>query len=413
VLQSISQANKQLELADQQLDGALAQQEQQTSMEHEPAQPMLPHEAHESTTMPHEMQEPAEALAPEQTVHSGAHNEPISDTNHNAHSSHGGHSGHGNKKHKHEDHLHIPTGIYITALWFPDVHSLSMMGYIWQRYHKIGHAQVTKGLIFPSALREDPWRFSETYRFDDGEWEIIGWMFKYNIKQDFDHTHYPFDVKRLSIIMLPKDFNRGVILIPDLEAYPIINPSSLPGFERDQAVQIWHPERAYFSYNVHTPKTNYGLYSVGSFGIAEQSTKAQYPDFSYNIDCKRYLTSILLINLFPLAIVMLILFITLLMARLGKLDFGSVLGTCGAFFFTIIVAHLQLKQTIAIDQIVFFEYFFFILHFIILSVLVVSILFFLKIPVRFIQYKNMLIPLLFFWPLVETLVLTVSLIYFY
>jgi hypothetical protein len=39
-----------------------------------------------------------------------------------------------------------------------------------------------------------------------------------------------------------------VLLIPDLEGYQLINPSSLPGVEKNLVLPGWNPKKSFFQY---------------------------------------------------------------------------------------------------------------------------------------------------------------------
>ncbi len=323
------------------------------------------------------------------------------------------HAAHGVKIHRHEEHLHVPTGIYIEGLNFTQNRSVEIMGQIWQRYHKKTHKHLTKEVIFPQATLLNEWRLQKAYQYDSDNWETIGWNFIYVLAQEFSYDNYPFDAKIIKVWLEAKDFDKGVTLVPDFDSYKIINPRSLPGVNRLLPLPNWNLEQSYFSYKEREYDTNFGFYTTGPFGIIEKSTKGDIPDLYFNIIASRSIINTLIIDLFPLIIILIILFITIMMASRSKLEFGRVLAICTSVFFSVIIAHLRFKTTLPTPEVVFFEYFYFIIHFIILSVSLVSIFYFLKVKITLIQYENMLIPRLLYWPLLTILILIVSIVYFY
>lgn len=309
--------------------------------------------------------------------------------------------------------IQIPTGIYIQTINF-EGDFISTIGHIWQRYHHTEHKEVLRTVILPQALKTENWRLNEAYRYQDSDWEVIGWNFHFDLKQKFMYSEYPFDTKTIKIELWPHEFNKGEILLtPDFDSYQVTNPHSLPGVNRNLILPNWYLEKSYFSYKKTDYPTNFGFYIMGPFGTVNQLTKSKFPDLYFNIVANRRLLGPLLLDLFPLIIIMIVLFIALFMARFDKITFSSMLSILSSFFFTVILSHLQFKNKVLTQQIVFFEYFYFILHSLLLIITIISILFYLESTVRFIRYKKMLIPLLLYWPILTSSILTLSIIYFY
>jgi len=90
----------------------------------------------------------------------------------------------------------------------------------------------------------------------------------------------------------------------------------------------------------------------------------------------------------------------------------KILTVAGAFFFTVILAHVNLRNSLATPEIVYFEQFYFIMYFIILFVAVNSVLF-SRTEHPLVLMRENLIAKLVYWPiiLVSAFVITVSVFY--
>lgn len=310
-----------------------------------------------------------------------------------------------------ETQISIPTGLYLQHIQFKDINAVKFIGTFWQRYKKTIHDNVKRGIIFPMA--EDV-KQTEAYKFDEGDWEVIGWNVQGTVNQKFNYQAYPFDSKLMRIQMWPYDFDKGVILAPDLDAYKVIAPSSLPGIDPAVRLEQWYLGRSFFSYQRQKYLTNFGNYLAGPFGTIDQSKKSVTPELYFNVTMRRYIFNILILDLFPIIVVMTLLFLTLMLVGLGKFDkIYYALGTTASLFFTIILAHIRFKSSIPVQQIVFFEYLYLILYFLIIAVTAIAVFYILGSEARILRYRDLLIPELLYWPLVTGLMLVLSIINFY
>ena len=103
-------------------------------------------------------------------------------------------------------------------------------GLLWQKLDSQISKGFSAGFALPDAVELD---MSEAYRQRDGASETIGWEFEATLRQNMDLSRFPFDHDSVSIRLLPKDFTRSVVLVPDLASYSVINPSSLPGLDEN------------------------------------------------------------------------------------------------------------------------------------------------------------------------------------
>ena len=99
-------------------------------------------------------------------------------------------------------------------------------------------------------------RFGEVYRFD----EVIGWNFRSVLRQQFNYAKYPFDREEVWIRMWSRDFDKNIILTPDLVSYHTTDPGSKPGLElQDFVLEDWDITETFFSYRDNTYETNFGI----------------------------------------------------------------------------------------------------------------------------------------------------------
>jgi hypothetical protein len=326
---------------------------------------------------------------------------------------HGGHAGHGGHgaAHHHEGHMHIPTGIYMHHLEFKGASAINIIAHVWQREAKEGaQTQIKPGIIFPAG----DVKTTEAYKFEDVKWKVTGWSAQGNIDQPFKFDTYPFDTKLVAIQMWPNDFDKQVLLVVDLDSYKVINPTALPGINPFIKIDGWQIEQSFFSYKRNRYFTNFGFYIDGPFGAIDKSTKSQTPELYFNVILRRHIFSSLLLSLFPIIVVLIILFIQLFtMAKQIVDDVSKVLAATIPLFFTVIAAHTQFKNAVPVQQIIFFEYFYFLLYFLIVVVVLTTFYNYWNkgMPAAFLE--KLFLPLIVYWPFVTTVILTLTLIYFY
>lgn len=266
---------------------------------------------------------------------------------------------------------------------------------------------ISRGVIFPEAENIE---IKEAY--DTGE--IIGWYFKTDLRQPFDYSKYPFDRENIWIRFWPEDFHHNIILTPDLNSYLGYNPEDKEnscGLEEELVLEGWDIQNSYFSYE-------YKNYST-TFGIDNYQYKNS-PELYFNIGIKRDFMSPFISNIIPLGVVAFLLFAVLTISTKDKkknalygFNSSSVLGFCAALFFVLIISHISLRDKLAIDNVIYLEYFYFIFYFAILAVSINSVLLASCIKCTFVQYGDNLIVKLLYWPVISGLILGITLYVFY
>jgi hypothetical protein len=76
------------------------------------------------------------------------------------------------------------------------------------------------------------------------------------------------------------------------------------------------------------------------------------------------------------------------------------LGASAGLFFSTLVAHSQLRNTINLDYLIYLDYYYIILYPLILLLVFNSFIVSSNISIKFFQFRDNLLPKLLFWPVV-------------
>ncbi len=306
----------------------------------------------------------------------------------------------------------IPTGLFVQSMEFSNANNTILTGYIWQKFKLGEHDHVERGFLFPELSSADDMEIEEQFRRKEGHIETVQWYFRVVLRERFDYSHYPFDKANIWIRLWSKDFNHNVILLPDLEAYTMINPTSLPGLEKDLFLPGWTFQESYFDYKYNTFTTDFGKVSHRGHEIL--------PEMYFNIVARRNFLGPFISNLIPLIVVSFMLFGLLMIGskhseKSSWLNFNAldILASCAALVFVIILAHIDLRGTLAAEGILYLEYFYFVMYIATLMITINAILFSWDIQLKLVQYQDNLIPKLMFWPLITGSLLILTLVIFY
>ncbi|MCP4667937.1 MAG: hypothetical protein GY849_16430 [Deltaproteobacteria bacterium] len=304
----------------------------------------------------------------------------------------------------------VPTGIFIQSLEFASANNVFLTGYIWQKYKDGVHEGLSRGFVLPEATSEST---SEAYRRKEGDTELIGWYFEASLRQGFDYSKYPFDDVLVWIRLWHKDFDKNVILTPDLKAYRSLFPRSLPGVEEEFVLNGWDLEKSFFNYKSHRYNTN--------FGIENYVGQEDFPELYFNIGMKRNFLDAFVGHLSPLMVVAFMIFGTLLTftrkkesSPLSGYNALAALGACAGLFFLVLLGHIQLRGAFGVPQVMYLEYFYFVMYFMILWVSVYALIFSnTHIKNGFLHGHDGLVAKLLFWPLmlVSMVVITFGVFY--
>jgi hypothetical protein len=303
----------------------------------------------------------------------------------------------------------IPTGIFVQSAEFISPTNVSVTGYIWQHYTKGVNDNLAKGFVLPEAESAE---ITPIYDWQQGSEHYMGWSFHVTLRQSFDYSNYPFDWQSIWMRMWPKDFDKNVTLVPDINSYTLMDPSAMPGIEENIVVGGWIPSSSYFEYRFN----NYNV----NFGVPNYTGQRHFPELYFQFVIQRNFLDPFISHLTPIFLVMLLIFAMLMTiskdARSRDLlgfNAASIIATAAALFFAVLIAHIDIRSRLQTAGIFYLEYFYFITYLIILLVCVNSILFTYEKKLPFIHYEDNLLPKILYWPVVTGLMLGVTLWFFY
>jgi hypothetical protein len=302
----------------------------------------------------------------------------------------------------------IPTGIFIQQMELSGDGLMKISGQVWQRYPKRVPAE-GRSVAFPEAVScELGEGFTRTY----GEEEVRVVPFKGVFPMEADsNVDYPFDHSSVRLRIWPKLFYSDVLLVPDLEAYTLLAPASLPGIDKFLSLSGWKLEASHFSYLPLAYNTNFGIRDY----VGQQDT----PELSYTISMRREFTNPFVATFLPLLVVAgLLWFILLTTARTRELvavtgfNASNILRAVTSLFFPVVLAQINLRNHILTHGILYVEYYYFAMYLLILLVagnaIVVA---FLPHP-RLVDKENRISKVLY-WPLITLAFYGISVLYLF
>jgi hypothetical protein len=295
-----------------------------------------------------------------------------------------------------DDFFYVPTGVFIESIEFSSSNNVNLSGYIWQKYTNGIHNGLSRGFILPESKST---QIVESYYLKENNTEVIGWHFQATVLHQFDYQKYPFDKREINLRISHKDFDKNVILTPDLEAYGVINPTACPGIKREIVLSGWVALKSFFNYHSHNEDTN--------FGIENYVGHNNFSQLQFTILLKREFLEPFINNVLPLVIASALLFA--LQMWLGKTT--TFLRTLSGIFFALLLAHIRLRSGITTPEIIYIEWFYLVIYCSIIIIIVSYFMFEYQIKIGY--YHTGIIAKLLFWPtiLVSWFVITVIIFY--
>lgn len=299
--------------------------------------------------------------------------------------------------------VEVPTGVLIQAMQFPDPTSITLNGYIWQRYDVDDDIQ--RGFTLPQRIGEEA-TIEEVQRdIIDGE-EFIVWYVGVTLRQDYDTTGFPFDHRNILIRLAPADLRGNIILTPDLNAYDLLAPRLLPGVDPQATINNWRLITSGFSYGT-------GQFS-DTVAITDRLTSGGTPELRFGIQAQRAYLGPFIAYLLPGMIAAIMTFTYLVSGREpGNTDqIVDVLNYSAAVFFVIAIIHTALREQIAAVGITYMENLFILLYVSIIAV-AANIFAVARYPNwRIVRYKNNIMPKVLYWPIFAGGMLIATLVIF-
>ncbi|HLP58690.1 MAG TPA: hypothetical protein VK186_07675 [Candidatus Deferrimicrobium sp.] len=313
------------------------------------------------------------------------------------------------KDHGEKELIRIPTGIFIQSLEFRSANDVLVTGNIWQKYSKDLPPGISRGFNFCEAINP---RIDKIYEIDYPNQTTIGWHFETVLRQYFDYERYPMDKKDVWIRMEHTDIHKPTILVPDFDSYKMIYPGFLPGIEPRIIIPGLTLNRSFFSYVLQSYNAHFGLQNPDWGGA--------FPELYFTVIVSRKFLEPFINFLLPVVVVACIIFSLLLIAsyreektRKSAYNSSFILATAAGLFFSVLIAHSQLRNTIKVDYLIYLDYFYLILYPLILLLLLNAFMINSDKRNVFFQFRDNLLPKLLFWPVIMLFlfVLTVITVY--
>ena len=254
----------------------------------------------------------------------------------------------------------IPTVIFIESFFFENPVVFNVTGIIWQKWSPDLPASLEPGFVLPEKI-ETADTYTEELIYEetlDGGDKLYGWSFEAHIRQSMDYTEFPFDHKKIELRLLPKQWQSNAVLIPDFDSY-LKKDLLADSFGIDERIILDGYDLAdtYFDYLRQSYDTN--------FGFPNYVGAEEFPELIFNIHLQRSVENAFIIYLFPIIIVLLLLFGTMLTVtsdaqKRERMDFNisMIIASCSALFFILVLAHVELRDRFITSPIVYIEYFY-------------------------------------------------------
>lgn len=303
----------------------------------------------------------------------------------------------------------VPTGVLIESLRFDGGTDIDVRGHIWQHYDLEEHSQIGRGIAL-AGVQEQRLGEPQVDRLADSE--VVRWPFEAAQRVRFENAKYPLMRERFALRVVPRALSSNVLLVPDLEAYPFLSPTTRPGLDENVFLPGWEITRTFFELRERAPATN--------FGLGNSASRENFPSLYFNIEVRKEFSDTFVSNLVPLIIVALVIFLVLLINEreeerilLMRTGPGFNLSIAGTLLFVAVFSHIGARQKIAAQEIIYLEYFYIVMYFALLWVAVNSILYVRWPESKFIQYEQNLLPKVLFWPVTLGALWLVTLFTFY
>jgi hypothetical protein len=272
--------------------------------------------------------------------------------------------------------IFIKTGTFIQNFEFNSANNIQIVGYIWQKYEygKYDTTGLGQGFMLPEATEVE---IEEAYRknFPQKGYELVGWRIKAVLRETFNYAEYPFDFQNLWIRVWHKDFDKNVILIPDLESYRASTPAEKPGLENGMPLPNWEIMGSYFGYNQNSYNSN--------FGIENYTGQDEFPELYFCILIKRFFYNNFISEIVPIITVLVILYLCILVIfdqerkenEFFQFNIMEIIGVGVALIFVIILAHSEVRRNLPSNEVLYLEYYYFVMYFMIFGIIVNYLIF--------------------------------------
>ncbi|MDR2009734.1 MAG: cache domain-containing protein [Bacteroidales bacterium] len=311
----------------------------------------------------------------------------------------------------------IPTGLYIHSVQFANSYEVRVSGTIWQKFLMSGNdipeniallyhtdEYTKKGILFPGAqVNEYVQTDSIPILINNCKAVLYRWNFDINIPQQLSYSLFPFGKNEIIFPLWSTDLDDNTVLIPDLSAYKQIYPDICPGLGNHFEINGWDILNTYYSYSMESYLCNFGNTDI--YGIN------RFPELLYNISVSRKFIDSLVCKIIPIAVVLVLLF-TILFVRNDADGFNNIIG-CSGLFFVLVFDHINLRETVLSEGIMYLEYCYFFTYLLLLLITVTSFQLENNIKAKqFLEWTDIILKR-YFWSFVFGFIATTTLFVFY
>lgn len=293
-------------------------------------------------------------------------------------------------KNRYEKLTLIPTGIVLYSLAFPDTEHVTFTGSIWQKYDA-NDTTTPRNLRFPEAT--DVTIKKEFEELKDGI-QVIGWKVTATLRQYYNHSKYPFDVRTVTIPLTPPiSKDKNVLCIPAFGDYKTQKENQHLGISQELSLSEFNIHDTYFDFNTEP--------QLSTLGLEGQSNSPNEITLQYNLLLTRSLINALIVYIVPILVILFSLyaiFIKTIGIFLSQLNVvTSLIAPYTGLLFALIVLHGALRSNYKGGGFLYIEGFFS-LAYITLLVFILHALFTRRDPDKAISHTSLFLKL-FFWPL--------------
>jgi hypothetical protein len=258
----------------------------------------------------------------------------------------------------------IPTGVFIQQLELSGDSQMKVSGQVWQKFPK-GLAAGERGVSFPEAVSSD---ISAGYAKQEGDTLVQVYPFRAVFRMENNTTvNYPFDKSSIRIRIWPRLLYSNTVLVPDLEAYKVLVPVTLPGIDQGLTLAGWQLGQSHFAFLLQSYNMNLG---INSFTGQEDD-----PEMVYTFTLKRNFINPFIATFLPILVVVCLLFAVLVTtcrtrerAAATGYNVMNVLRTITSLFFPVVISQINLRNHILVEGLLYVEYYYFIIYLLILLV---------------------------------------------
>lgn len=303
----------------------------------------------------------------------------------------------------------IPTGIYIKELEFKDSYNVNISASIWQLYNHRMTRDVKRAVSFPQTSPFAESLIIQKNVRDKKFYDLVSYEVRGTFRFDFDYSTYPFDFRKIDFIITHPDKSKNIILTPNLDSYKIINQTSKPGVNNEMVLPESKVSASFFDYQLKGYNENFG---------SDEFSRKSTPQLQFNMVLKRNFINAFVSNIIPILIVALMVYFLVYSSSkhaTKRSDISSlgVVESSAAFFFVLILAHIDLRKTVTTPVITYMESFYFIMYFILGLVAFNIVMFTKRDNYMFFDFKDNLVVKLIYWPVFLGLCFILTLWKFY